>query len=214
MYVDRAEYLVRLAEALGVETMLLVALAAGTVNAEQAQGQIVPGGGKGDHQRRPAPRNVAAINISTDASRFAIEPTRFKAATRGTVLLVTLSGEGRGDLGVALSRLPEARGLVATSFSVGLCLAERYRPELVLLDLGLASVHAFDACHALAGLTSRSQRLCRVVAGTATVTDEIERPALKAGAARFVLFPFTRELLDDEIERLEERTEPRKIAKV
>ncbi|MDB4979925.1 MAG: hypothetical protein JWM82_677, partial [Myxococcales bacterium] len=36
MYVDRAEYLVRLADALEVDTMTLVGLAAGTTTAEQA----------------------------------------------------------------------------------------------------------------------------------------------------------------------------------
>ena len=36
MYVDRAEYLVRLADALDVETMLLVAMASGTLTVEQA----------------------------------------------------------------------------------------------------------------------------------------------------------------------------------
>jgi CheY-like chemotaxis protein len=213
MYVDRAHYLVQLAGALGVEIMLLVALAAGTVNAEQAQGQMARGVRIGDDRRRPGPRKVDAVDISTDAARFAIEPTRFEAATRGTVLLVALSGESRENLGVALSRHPETGGLVATSFSVGLFLAERHRPELVLLDLGLASVQAFDACRALAGTTSRSQHLCRVIAGTATVTDEIERPALKAGAAKVVLFPFTQDLLDGEIARLKERTGSRKTAK-
>src|SRR5258707_11613905 len=40
MYVDRAEYLVRLSNALDVETMTLVALAAGSVGAEQATRQL------------------------------------------------------------------------------------------------------------------------------------------------------------------------------
>src|SRR5450432_2213105 len=40
MYVDRAEYLVRLADALDVETMLLVAMASGTLTVEQAHRQI------------------------------------------------------------------------------------------------------------------------------------------------------------------------------
>src|SRR6185295_1581291 len=40
MYVDRAEYLVRLADALDVETMMLVALASGTLTHEQAAKQL------------------------------------------------------------------------------------------------------------------------------------------------------------------------------
>jgi DNA-binding NarL/FixJ family response regulator len=92
-------------------------------------------------------------------------------------------------------------------------LAERYRPELVFLDLGLGSVHAFDACRALSGLISRSQRRCRVVAGTATVTDAIEKPALMAGAANVTLFPFAQALFDAELDRLEERLGPRRAAR-
>ena len=40
MYVDRAEYLVRLADALEVDTMLLVNLASGNLSVEQAQRQL------------------------------------------------------------------------------------------------------------------------------------------------------------------------------
>ena len=75
---------------------------------------------------------------------------------------------------------------------MGLCLAERHRPELVLLDLGLASVQAYDACRVLASLTSRAGRRCRVVAGTASMTDGIEKPALMAGAAERDAVPVRR----------------------
>ncbi len=44
MYVDRAEYLVRLADALDVETMLLVAMASGTLTVEQAHRQLAGAG--------------------------------------------------------------------------------------------------------------------------------------------------------------------------
>src|SRR5450432_3417837 len=153
MYVDRAEYLVRLADALDVETMTLVTLAAGTTSAEQATRQlgrvgraVVPDGKRaragGNHAKsEPA-------ELSTDAAQFAIDPARFEAATRGVVLLIASSGEGRAELTSVLASHSDLGGLVATSFSLGLCLAERHRPELVLLDLGLASSQAFDACRA------------------------------------------------------------------
>jgi hypothetical protein len=213
MYVDRAKYLVLLGHALAVDAMLLVELAAGTLNAEQAQAQMGSVVQKGNDKRRSARAKINTVDISTDMSRFAIDPAPFKAATRVTVLLIASSGEGRGDLAAVLSQHPGTAGLVATSFSVGLCLAERHRPELVLLDLGLASAQALDACHTLAGLTSRSQLLCRVVAGTSTLSLEVERPALMAGAASVVLFPFARGFLGGEIERLEERTGSRRAAK-
>ena len=129
------------------------------------------------------PARLEAAEVSADATQFAVDPVRFETATRGVVLLVSSAGEGRAELTSVLSRHADLGGLVAPSFSVGLCLAERHRPELVLLDLGIANVHAFDACRALAGLTSRAGRRCRVVAGTTTLTDAVEKPALMAGAA-------------------------------
>jgi CheY-like chemotaxis protein len=238
MYVDRAEYLVRLADALDVETLSLVALAAGTTTAEQAAkllGRVtrVPGdapalngngangnGANGNGHAatngagkrvRPAAAKAESIDVSGDAATFAIDPARFEAATRGVVLLVSASGEGRGELAAALARHPDVGGLVATSLSTGICLAERHRPELILLDLGLASVNAFDACRALSGLTSsRAQRRCRVVAGTSNLTDAVEKPALMAGAASVTLFPFSAAVVEGELDRLEERLGARK----
>jgi hypothetical protein len=213
MYVDRAEYLVRLSDALDVETMQLVALAAGSVGAEQATKQIgralrpVPLDGK--KPVKPAAK-LEAAEVSADATQFAVDPVRFETATRGVVLLVSSAGEGRAELTSVLSRHADVGGLVAPSFSVGLCLAERHRPELVLLDLGIANVHAFDACRALAGLTSRAGRRCRVVAGTTTLTDSVEKPALMAGAASVTLFPFGTTVIESELDRLEERLGPRK----
>src|SRR5262245_41811803 len=214
MYVDRAEYLVRLADALDVETLTLVALAAGTSTAEQAARQLGRAARVATDGKRPRPApHSNGVDVSADASLFAVDPARFEAATRGVVLLIAASGEGRGELAAGLGRHAEVGGLVATSLSVGMCLAERHRPELVLLDLGLASVHAFDACRALAGLTSRAQRRCRVVAGTTTLTDSVEKPALMAGAASVTLFPFGSNVIEVELDRLEERLGPRKSVK-
>jgi CheY-like chemotaxis protein len=212
MYVDRAEYLVRLADALDVETMLLVALASGTLGAEQAQRQLGRVARIEDgKRRRPSPK-LEPAEANTDGALFALDPSRIETASRGLVLLIASSGEGRPELADVLGRHPETGGLVATGLAVGLMLAERYRPELVFLDLGAASVHAFDACRALSSLTSRSQRRCRVVAGTATVTDTVEKPALMAGAANVTLFPFAQSLFETELDRLEERLGPRKVA--
>lgn len=237
MYVDRAEYLVRLADALDVETLSLVALAAGTTTAEQAQKQLgrvtrvpvdapAPNGANGNgtnghaatngsaKKARPPAAKSESIDVSADAATYAIDPTRFEAATRGVVLLISASGEGRGELASALSRHPDVGGLVASSLATGICLAERHRPELILLDLGLASVNAFDACRALSGLTSRAQRRCRVVGGTSNLTDTVEKPALMAGAASVTLFPFTASVVEGELDRLEERLGARKAVPV
>lgn len=232
MYVDRAEYLVRLADALDVETMTLVALAAGTLSAELAtkqiarvikgpdgkidgkNGELKNGDGKnGDGKKVRAMARLEPGELSADAMQFAIDAERFESATRGVVLLISSAGEGRAELASVLDRHPDVGGIVAPSFSVGLTLAERHRPELVLLDMGLANVQAFDACRVLAGLTSRAQRRCRVVAGTTTLTDAVEKPALMAGAASVTLFPFTASVIESELDRLEERLGPRKPLK-
>lgn len=213
MYVDRAEYLVRLADALDVETMLLVAMASGTLTVEQAQRQIA-GAAKpeGDKKKRGIPR-AEPVEVATDASLFALDAPKFEAGGRGVVLLISASGEGRVELGQVLGRHSDLGGMVASNLTMGLCLAERYRPELIFLDLGVATVHGFESCRVLSSLTSRAGRRARVVAGTATMTDSIEKPALMAGAANVTLFPFTSSLFESELDRLEERLGPRKAAR-
>ncbi|HXT95003.1 MAG TPA: hypothetical protein VN853_01815 [Polyangia bacterium] len=213
MYVDRAEYLVRLADALDVETMLLVAMASGTLTVEQAHRQIAGAGRLDDGKRKKGAVRAEPLEVATDASLFALDGSKFEAAGRGVVLLIAGNGEGRLEFGEALARHTDVSGMVASGLSIGICLAERYRPELVFLDLGVANVHAFEACRVLSSLTSRAQRRCRVVAGTATVTDEVEKPALMAGAANVTLFPFPSSLFESELDRLEERLGPRKVAR-
>jgi len=213
MYVDRAEYLVRLADALDVETMLLVAMASGTLTVEQAHRQLA-GAAKPDpdKKKRGAASRAEPLEVANDASLFAVDGAKFDTG-RGVVLLVAGNGEGRTEMGQALARHTDLGGMVATGMSIGVCLAERYRPELIFLDLGVANVHAFEACRILSSLTSRAGRRSRVVAGTATMTDAVEKPALMAGAANVTLFPFTTSLFESELDRLEERLGPRKVAR-
>lgn len=235
MYVDRAEYLVRLADALEVDTMLLVNLASGGLTVEQAQRQLQkasrgaaddskkrkgsagsPAGGGGGASATAggaASAKVDQSDLVADAGQFATDAGRLEGASRGVVLLIAANGEGRAMFSQALGRHADLGGLVATGLAIGIALAERYRPELIFLDLGLASVHAFDAIRVMSALSSRAGRRCRVVAGTSNVTDTIEKPALMAGAANVTLFPFADHLFDGELDRLEERLGPRKAAK-
>ncbi len=222
MYVDRAEYLVRLADALDVDTMMLIALACGTLTSEQAHRQLSRVGRTDDVSRKRAKGGGAAgaglpklegADITADAALFAVDPARIESASRGLVLLISTAGEGRPDLTTVLGRHADLGGLVATNVATGLMLAERYRPELIFLDLGVAGANAFEACRVLSSLTSRSQRRCRVVAGTSVMTDTIEKPALMAGAANVTLFPFAAGLYQSELDRLEERLGPRKVAR-
>lgn len=226
MYVDRAEYLVRLSEVLEVDTLVLVQVAAGIMGAEQAKRQIhraaarpatdeakkrkggaAPAGGGGASS--PAPR----FDVHADARQFALDPAKVESSPRGLILLVSENGEGRAEMTKVMDRHAELGGLAATSLSMGLTLAERYRPELVFLDLGAASVHAFDAIRVLSFLQTRSGRRCRVVAGTAALTESVEKSAVMAGAGAVVLVPFTASLFSAEIGRLEERLSVRKTSK-
>jgi CheY-like chemotaxis protein len=218
MYVDRAEYLVRLADALDVETMMLIALACGTLTSEQAHRQLSRVGKTDDvsKKRKGASGGLAKLDpadITADTALFAIDAARVESASRGLVLLISGSGEGRPELATVLARHADLGGLVATNVASGVMLAERYRPELIFLDLGVAGANAFEACRVLSALNSRSQRRCRVVAGTSVMTDTIEKPALMAGAANVTLFPFAAGLYQTELDRLEERLGPRKVAR-
>src|SRR5436305_2682294 len=78
MYVDRAEYLVRLADALDVEPMLLVAMASGTLSVEQAHRQV--GGARPEEgKRKRGSARAEPLEVATDASTFALDSSRFEA---------------------------------------------------------------------------------------------------------------------------------------
>lgn len=206
MYVDRAEYLLRLADALEVEPMLLVGLAAGNVSVDQAHRLVTRAGKGGDD----AARKKKGAVVETEDLQFAADASKLDDS-RAIVLLVASGGESRGDFVEILGRHGDFGGLIATGVVQGSALAERYRPELVFMDMGSAGHLAFEACRQLSSLTTRSQRKCRVVAATSTMDDaNIEKPALMAGAAQVVLFPFTRHVFELELDRLEERMGARK----
>jgi CheY-like chemotaxis protein len=227
MYVDRAEYLIRLADALEVDTMMLVHLASGAITVEQAQrqlqrvgraaGQAQAGHGEDGKKRKGGAAALLAkvdqSDLAADAGQFATDAARLESASRGIVLLISANGEGRAEFSEAIGRHADIGGLIATSTPVGIALAERYRPELIFLDLGLASVHAFETIRVLSALPTRAGRRCRVVAGTSNLTDGIEKPALMAGAATVGLFPFAAHLFAGELDRLEERLGAKKSAK-
>jgi len=230
MYVDRAEYLVRLADALEVDTMLLVQLVSGSLTVEQAQKMVQRAsraedtrhdgkdGKDGKKRKGSAPTTngvprVTEADLAADAAQFATNPGQLAGAARGIVMLAAANGEGRPDFAEAIARHADMGGLVATSLPAAVSLAERYRPELLFLDLGLANAHAFDAIRTLSSLSSRAGRRCRVIAGTSNVTDGIEKSGVMAGAANVGLFPFPPHLFQGELDRLEERLGARKSAR-
>jgi hypothetical protein len=226
MYVDRAEYLVRLADALEVDTMLLVQIVSGSLTVEQAQKMVQRASRTDDrHDGKDAKKKKGAAassngvaritdaDLAADAAQFATNPGQLAGAARGIVLLAAANGEGRPDFAEAIARHPDMGGLVATGLPAAISLAERYRPELLFLDLGLANAHAFESIRTLSSLSSRAGRRCRVIAGTSNVTDGIEKSGVMAGAANVGLFPFPAHLFQGELDRLEERLGARKTAR-
>src|SRR5262245_34908539 len=129
MYVDRAEYLLRLADALEVEPMVLVGLAAGDSTVEQAQRQVSRAGRGADEGKKKG----KPVVIEAEDADFAADAGRLDSAGRGLVLLVSAGGEGRSDFTDVVGRHADIGGLVASNAAIGLALAERYRPELVFL---------------------------------------------------------------------------------
>src|SRR4029079_17898835 len=102
MYVDRGECLVRLADALDVEPMLMVAMASGTLTVEQAHRQIGGAAKDVDGKRRRGHR-AEPLELASDASLFALDPSKFDGG-RGVVLLIAANGEGRAGRGRGLAR--------------------------------------------------------------------------------------------------------------
>jgi len=193
MYVDRAEYLLRLADTLEVEPMMLVNLAAGITSPAEAQRQVARFGSGEDAKKKARRPEGNGGGARADAGRAAV------------LLIGPTSAESEADLRDVASRHRGVAVILGPTLSIGLQLAERHRPDLVFLDMGAANVHAFDACRALSALNSRTQRKARVIAATMAVTDEIEKPALMAGATHVVLLPFARPLFESEFDRLQER---------
>src|SRR4051794_11365261 len=126
MYVDRAEYLVRLADALEVDTMLLVQLVSGAITVEQAQRLVQRAGrgataedgkkkGKASGHHAAAPARGGEADLVADAAEHATNAAQFEGATRGLVLLAATNGEGRADFGEAIARHTDMGGLVAAS---------------------------------------------------------------------------------------------------
>ena len=205
MYVDRAEHLMRLAAAIDIDAMVLVAVAAGSIGAEEALRQLVHPRAESASTGKSLTSGIdpARVKISADSFCCEIDPKPSQEPARGIVLLISSSAEGRVELASILKRYPGIEALVSPSFSTGLLFAERSRPELILLDLGLAGAQAFEACHTFAGLTSGARYLCRVIAGTSNLTDAIKASALLAGAASVVLFPFTAAVMKFELDRVD-----------
>ena len=213
MYVDRAEYLVRLADALDVETMSSWRWppAAWAPSRRRSRSAARCGRCRIDGKKpvKPAAK-LEAAELSADATQFAINPVRFETATRGVVLLVSSAGEGRAELDVG-AVAPRRRRRPRRAELLDGHVPRRAPPPRAGVPRPRPRERArVRRLPRARGPDEPRQRRCRVVAGTATLTDAVEKPALMAGAASVTLFPFGATVIQWELDRLEERLGPRK----
>lgn len=176
MYMDRAEHLVRMADALDVDIKLLIDLACGTINANAAL-RI--------HLQDPAAAVRGEQMLGAPLGGAIGKPGR-----RPLLLVISGNSEHRVPVIAALQQFANATGIIADTLSAGLVAAERYRPQITFLDLAVSPMLSLEACRTISRLGCGSRRQCRVVVGIPTITDAAVVPALMAGAAAAYTTPF------------------------
>jgi CheY-like chemotaxis protein len=85
-----------------------------------------------------------------------------------------------------MAKRPLVRLLVATDGAAGLAMAQRTRPDLVLLDLHLPLLSGQEVLAALRADASAPLRETPVVIVTADLTVGVERAMIEAGANGFI----------------------------
>ena len=214
MYVDRAEYLVRLADALDVETMLLVAMASGTLTVEQAHRQLAGTRAAKTARRSTPPPAPSRSRSPTDASLFALD----RLEVRGQRPRRRPPDRWKWRRAARVRRGAPAATRTSTAWSrpasrSASCLADATAPSWC--SWTWASPTSMPSRPA--GSSRASPAAPSAAAGwwpgPRRLTDAVEKPALMAGAANVTLFPFASGLFESELDRLEERLGPRKLAR-
>lgn len=177
MYVDRAEYLLRLADALELDPMMLIKMAAGiTVKVTKAAATVAEG--------EPS---IVCVGQGPGPE---VSNRRIGGVVRETEILENI-------LGVDTIWSPNvAQALVD---------AERLRPELFVFGVTGAGTIAYDACAAASHLSGRSGKKCRVAVVVESFDDASERLFLSAGATKVVLAPISKQFWEAEIEHITAR---------
>jgi hypothetical protein len=211
MYMDRAEHLVRLAAALEVDLKILIDLACGTIDAEKA---FVNHSGASD----PTDTRIGASLGDADllgeyGFDLSIDGVSRTPGRPHLVLLISAFHGHRGALIAALQQREHITGLVVDNLSLGLVVAERYRPHITFLDLAVSPSFAFEACRMLSRLGCGPRMRSRVVAGAAPITEATTTSALMAGAATVLPVPFQEAAFLAELVRLPTKSKNRQTRK-
>ncbi len=110
-----------------------------------------------------------------------------RGADVATVLYIEDNPSNLQLVGALLSRLPHISLVTARSGHRGLELAQRQRPDLILLDLGLADISGADVLKRLR--TDATTATIPVVVLSADATNSQVRRLLAAGAASYLTKP-------------------------
>lgn len=193
MYVDRAEYLFALADALSLDPLLLANVASGRLTAEQAKRAIKKG-----------------------LSGKAFTPTAPEKAERHQPL-VALVGGGRESAEMRLrlvlnntkavddnplAEIPSALPMLLMEPSEAFARVAQEGPDAVFVELACYGTFAVGACRAFSRCVSGLGHRVRVIAGVDNVPDGLEQAVVGAGAAKLVKLPFN---LKAELEVLGDR---------
>lgn len=190
MYIDRAEYLLRLSEALAVDTMVLLDVVADKISAKEAHERVEREGRK---EVKAAARREAAFKMLAEA------PTGGRPSDAPLVLGILAD---RGPFRAAVEADPRLDGAATSNLLIGVAAAETWRPELVLLDWDLSCEHATEMCRVLSTLQlNPPPNRCKVVVA-ATKPAEVTLAARMASAAAVIALPIQGEELGDELGRV------------
>lgn len=156
-------------------------------------------------------REVCGAEFYFDLPIAAIAPPSLKPASRLAVNDLATS-KRRGSIlyvednlsnvqlieTLLMRRLPGAQLLTAMQGRLGLELAKRHRPDLILLDLHLPDMHGEDVLRAL---RADQEMKAPVIAISADAVHGVKTRILEAGAAHFVTKPIDVRALMDLIEK-------------
>jgi CheY-like chemotaxis protein/two-component sensor histidine kinase len=165
----------------------LVALHGGTVEARS------DGPGRGSEFRVRLPARVES------APAPAVVPAQSGRATREAILVV----DDHRDAAASLATLLELKGhevIVAYDGAMSIAVAEEFRPQLVLLDLGMPGMDGYEVCREI---RKRDWgRGIRIVAVTGWGQDEDRHNTSMAGFDEHLVKPITAEAVEQLCARL------------
>jgi CheY-like chemotaxis protein len=136
-------------------------------------------GGDGDTPKRPHP--------------FIVTGTITRTSSPKRVLVVEDNLDSVHTLALLLSDMGHKVEYAINGY-VAVDSARRFRPEFVLLDLGLPGLDGFEVCRRIKG--DPQLRSCRVIALTAFSSNDYRARAMQAGCELYLVKPVEIKVLE------------------